>query len=165
MSSKLPQVVGGIPYGPDVRKLEEAFPNPEEDQIIKHAEFEALLKIPKQTQRYYGVINTWRRRLRNDRNIDSEWVQGIGVKILNPADRLKVSEANVKQGIRHTGRAFRRLAITPRDRLDTVGQARYDHAIAVASKLTQAGRDAKRELAIDLAPVKSLPKVKLVSNG
>jgi hypothetical protein len=162
---KPPQLVNGIPYGPDVRKLEEAFPSPDEDQIIRHGELEALLKIPSKTSRYYGVVNGWRKKLRNDRNIDSEWIHGIGLKILNPADRLIESERNVKQGIRHTGRAFRRLAIVPRDRLDAIGQARYDHAIGVAAKLTQAGRDAKRELAIDLAPVKSLPKPKLVSNG
>lgn len=161
---KPPQLVNGVPYGPDIRKLEEAYPSPEEDQVLQHATLEALLKIPQKSQRYYGVINGWRKRLRNDRNIDSEWVHGVGLKILNPADRLKESERNVKQGIRHTGRAFRRLAIVPRERLDAVGQARYDHALQVASKLTQAGRDAGRQLAIDLAPIKSLPKPKLVVN-
>src|SRR5687767_9504483 len=97
---KLPQVVNGIPYGPDIRKLEEAYPNPEEDQVLTHKELEALLRIEQKSQRYYGVINSWRRRLRNERNVDSEWVHGVGVKILNPADRLKVSEGNIKQGIR-----------------------------------------------------------------
>lgn len=160
---KPPQLVNGIPYGPDIRKLEEAYPSPEEDQVYTHTDLENLLKITQKTPRYYGVVNSWRRRLRTDRNIDSEWIHGVGLKILNPADRLKESERNVKQGIRHTGRAFRRLAIVPRERLDTMGQARYDHALAVASKLTQAGRDAGRELAIDLAPVKSLPKPKLVA--
>lgn len=162
--SKSPVVVNGIPYGPDVRKLEEAFPNPEEDQVIKSEDFEKIILVEQKTQRFYGVINTWRRRLRTDRNIDSEWVHGVGVKILNPADRLKVSEVNIKQGIRRTGRAFRRLAITPRERLDAVGQQRYDHQLAVGAKLIQAGRDAKKELAIDLAPVKSLPKPRLVVN-
>lgn len=164
MTAKLPQVVNGIPYGPDVRKLEESYPSPEEDAILRHNELETLLKIEQKTQRYYGVINTWRRNLRRERNIDSEWVHGVGLKILNPADRLKESERNIKQGIRHTGRAFKRLAITPRERLDSIGQARYDHALQVASKLTTAGREAGRELAIDLAPVKSLPKPKLVVN-
>jgi len=158
------QLVSGIPYGPDIRKLEDAYPSPEEDQVLSHKDLEALLKLEQKTQRYYGVINAWRKRLRNDRNIDSEWIHGVGLKILNPADRLKHSEQNIKQGIRHTGRAFRRLAITPRERLDAVGQARYDHAVQVAGKLAAAGRDAKRELAIDLAPVKSLPKPKLVVN-
>lgn len=162
--TKLPQVVNGIPYGPDIRKLEESYPSPEEDQVFPHDELETLLKIPQKTQRYYGVINTWRRRLRTERNIDSEWIHGIGLKILNPADRLKESERNVKQGIRHTGRGFRRLAIVPRDRLDAIGQARYDHALQVASKLITAGREARKELAVDLAPVKSLPKPKLVVN-
>lgn len=158
------QLVNGIPYGPDVRKLEEAYPSPEEDQVLHHSTLEALLKIQQKTQRYYGVINTWRKRLRTERNIDTEWIHGVGLKILNPADRLKESERNVKQGIRHTGRAFRRMAIVPRERLDAIGQARYDHALLVASKLTQAGRDAGKELAVDLAPVKSLPKPKLVVN-
>lgn len=162
--SKLPQVVSGIPYGPDIRKLEETYPNPEEDQVIKHEDFETIIRTPQKTARYYGVINAWRRRLRADRNIDSEWIQGVGVRILNPADRLKVSEFNIKQGIRHTGRAFRRLAVTPRERLDAVGQQRYDHQLTVGAKLIQAGREAKKELAIDLAPVKSLPKPKLVVN-
>lgn len=164
MDSKLPTVVNGLPYGPDVRKLDEAFPSPDEDQIIRSAEFEKIINTPAKTGRFYAVINTWRRRLRTERNIDSEWLQGVGVKILSPADRLKVSESDVKRGIRKTGRAFKRLAVTPRDRLDAVGQQRYDHALQVASKLTAAGRDAKRELAIDLAPVKSLPKPKLVVN-
>lgn len=158
------QLVNGIPYGPDIHKLEEQWPSPEEDQVIAHKEFEALLKIESKTSRYYGVVNAWRRRLRNDRNIDSEWIHGVGLKFLNPADRLIESERNIKQGIRHTGRAFKRLAVVPRERLDSVGQARYDHAIGVAAKLQQAGRDAKKELAIDLAPVKSLPKPKLVVN-
>jgi hypothetical protein len=162
--TKPAQLVSGIPYGPDVRKLEEAFPNPEEDQLIKSEEFEKIIRVEQKTSRFYGVINAWRRRLRADRNIDSEWIHGIGVKILNPADRLKVSEVNIKQGIRKTGRAFRRLAITPRERLDTVGQQRYDHQLQVGARLTQAGRDAQKELAIDLAPVRSLPKPKLVVN-
>lgn len=162
--SKLPVVVAGIPYGPDIRKLEEAYPSPQEDQIIKSEDFEKIIRCEQKTPRFYGVINSWRRRLRNERNIDSEWVQGVGVKILNPADRLKVSETNIKHGIRKTSRAYRRLAITPRDRLDEVGQQRYDHQMTVAAKLIAAGRDAKRELAIDLAPVKSLPKPKLVVN-
>lgn len=162
--AKLAQVVSGIPYGPDVRKLEEAFPNPEEDQVISSDQFESIIRVEQKTARFYGVINTWRRRLRTDRNIDSEWIQGVGVKILNPADRLKVSEGNIKQGIRKTGRAFRRLAITPRERLDAIGQQRYDHQLQIGAKLTAAGREAKRELAVDLAPVKSLPKPKLVVN-
>ncbi len=157
-------IVSGIPYGPDVRKLEEAYPNPQEDQVLTSDELEKVIRTPQKTGRYYSVINTWRKRLRTERNIDSEWIQGVGVKILSPADRLKVSESNVKQGIRKTGRAFRRLAIVPRDRLDSIGQQRYDHALQVASKLTIAGREAKKELAIDLAPVKSLPKPKLVVN-
>lgn len=162
--SKLPVVVAGIPYGPDIRKLEEAFPNPQEDQVIKSEEFEKIIRVEQKTSRFYGVINAWRRRLRNERNIDSEWVPSVGVKILNPADRLKVSETNIKHGIRKTNRAYRRLAITPRERLDEVGQQRYDHQMQVAAKLVSAGREAKKELAIDLAPVKSLPKPKLVVN-
>ena len=54
---------GGLPYAPDAAKLEKAFPNPEEGQLFKHEEFEKLLIEKRGTQRYYGVINSWRKGL------------------------------------------------------------------------------------------------------
>jgi hypothetical protein len=153
---------GGLPYGPQVKKLEEAYPRPEEDSVISHEDFVALVSETKGTQRYYGVINSWRKKLFNELGIDTAWLPGDGIKILPPADRLKVSEGDFKTGLRKAKRAVRRLAATPRERLDDIGRKRYDHTAIVMAKVSSVADEARKQLAIDLAPVKSLPRPQLV---
>lgn len=157
--------ISGMPYGPDVIKLDEAFARPEEGQKILSRQFENILGIPQKTQRFYGVINSWRRKLLNDRNIDTQWIQGEGLKILAPSDRLPVTERDMRIANRRTKRAIRRHVIIPRDRLDEIGKQRYDHNSGVYAKLKAAVDDARKELPIDLAPVKSLPKPRLVKTS
>lgn len=153
--------LAGIPYGPQVEKIKRQYPKPEEGLILSHDDLETLINEKKGTKRYYGIINSWRKYLLNDLGIDTNWIQGKGLKVINPAERLKVGEDNFRQGLRKTRRAFKRTAIVPRDRLDEIGKQRYDHQIKIMAKIATAAIDAKKELAIELAPVRSLPKASL----
>jgi hypothetical protein len=153
---------GGLPYGPQVRKLEELYPKPEEDLMLIHEQIEKIIGEPKGTQRYYGIVDSWRKKLFNELGIDSAWLPGQGLKILQPSERLHASESDFKFGLRKTKRAVKRLAATPRDRLDAIGQQRYDHAAIVMAKIKGEADMAQKQLAIDLAPVKSLPRPTLV---
>jgi hypothetical protein len=148
-----------------VKKLEEAFPKPDEDLLITHEELQALIGEEKGSQRYYGVINSWRKKLFNELGIDTAWDPGEGVKILAPADRLHASEHGFKQHLRATKRDSRRLAATPRERLNDVGQQRYDHVSIVMAKIKGAIDTTQKQLAVELAPVKSLPKPKIVKTA
>jgi len=155
----------GVPYGPQVRRLEEAYPKPDENLMLTHEELEKLTGEQRGTPRYYRVVNSWRKKLFNELGIDSSWIWGEGIKILEPADRLHASETDFKTGLRKAKRAIRRLAATPRDRLDAIGQQRYDHVSIVMAKMRAEADQAQRQLAVDLAPVKSLPKPRLVMNA
>lgn len=149
---------GGVPYGPQVRDLEAAFPRPEEDSLILHERLEEIIREAPGTQRYYGVVNSWRSKLFNELGIDTDWIQGEGLKILTPADRLSTGERNFKSKWRGVKRAIRRTAATPRERLNEIGQQRYDHNLMAMAKLKAAGDLTQKQIAIDLAPVKSLPR-------
>lgn len=155
---------GGLPYEPDVRKLEEKYPNPEEDQVITHEDFEKLLSLTRGPGRYYGVIKSWQKRLFNLRNIDSQWIQGKGVKILGPADRLEVGESGIRRKLKQVKREVRRTGATPRERLNEMGQRHYDHTMMNAAKMLPALEEMRKQLSIDLAPVKSLPKPQFVKS-
>lgn len=156
---------GGLPYGPQVRKLEDNYPVPEENRIISHNELSEIIGENHGTKRYYGVINSWRKTLLNELGIDTAWLPSEGLKILDPSDRLHHSEADFKSSLRKAKRSVRRLAATPRDRLDDIGKRRYDHAAIVMAKIKLEAEHAQKQLAIDLAPVKSLPKPKLVKEA
>jgi hypothetical protein len=49
-----------------------------------------------------------------------------------------------------------------RDRLDSIGQRRLDHQMHVASVMRSALDNARKDMAVSLAPVQSLPQRKLI---
>lgn len=154
---------GGIPYVVDVNRLKESFPVPNliEGLVIKHGELEQIVQAKAKSQRYYGVVNSWIAQMKNANGIVIEWVPATGIKVLNPAEILSSAETRLRQKIGQTGRAVKRFAWVPRERLDQVGQQRLDHQVRVAGAIKDALASARKELAIDLAPVKSLPKPKV----
>jgi hypothetical protein len=153
----------GIPYSPDVKMLEDTYPQLEEGSMIVHSDFEEILKMKAGSQRYYGVINSWRKYLRRTRDIDTEWDRGVGLKILTPGERMGCGENDLARSIRASGRAIKRTLGTDRDRLDETGKRRYDHIASKVKPFLEFANRTRREISIDIAPVKSLPKPKIMA--
>lgn len=153
---------GGLPYGPQVKRLEDKYPAPDEEATILHEELETIIGETRGTQRYYGIVNSWRKKLFNELGIDSAWVPGDGVKILTPDEHLHHGEKDTSSGRRKTKRGMKRTAATPRDRLNEIGKQRYDNDMIANAKLAAAMQEHNKLTAIELAPVKSLPRPKLV---
>jgi len=151
---------GGVPYAVDVKRLREAWPidRLEEGVLVPHEELEAVLNLERGTQRYYGVINSWMGKIRTETGIYMVWTPGDGVRVLAPAGILSHAETRTRQKIKQTGRAIRTFAWVQRDRLDEVGQARLDHQQRVAAALKMAIDATRQQLAVELAPARSLPK-------
>lgn len=154
---------GGIPYGPDVQRLSEAFAVPSlvEGLMITHEELEKILELKRGNSRYYAVINSWISKQKNENSIIIVWESRVGLKVLDPASILNHAEVRTRQKAGQLNRAVKLFGWVRRDRLDDTGQKRYDHQVRVAAVLAQAVTSAKKELAIELAPIKSLPKPKV----
>jgi hypothetical protein len=155
---------GGLPYGFDVQRLNDAFPTVSEGLIIKHETLEPLVRAPMKTGRYYAVINSWIKQQRERAGIIIQWVSGIGVKVLDPGEILTASKTGTKQKLRQTQRKMKLLGYSDRDRLNQAGQLDWDHTQHVYVVLRDAVNAAKKTLPIDVPPIKSLPKPKLVPN-
>jgi hypothetical protein len=155
---------GGIPYAIDVGRLKEAFSVSSliEGRIISHDELENIVKVGRGTQRYYSVINSWIAGLRNTTGLFLAWEVTIGVKVLNPAEVLSHAETRTRQKIGQTGKALKTYQWVDRDRLDSIGQRRLDHQMHVASVMRSALDNARKDMAVSLAPVQSLPQRKLI---
>ena len=157
----------GIPYALDVKRLKEAFPIPSlnEGREIKHAELEAVIELPKGTGRYYGIIDSWRHQMKNVNGIFIIWEPGKGVKVLAPAEILDHAETKTRQKIGQTVRATAIFPWVDRNRLNPMGQKRFDHDMRVALALKDALHAGKKQMATDLAPIQSLPKPKLIQQA
>ena len=158
---------GGVPYALDVNRLNEAFPvsTLAEGTVIEHAQLEAVLNERRGSQRYYGVVNAWIGKQKHVNGIILTWEPSTGLKVLNPADVLQYAESRTRQKIKQTGKAIRLFAWVDRTRLDETGQKRLDHQMRVANAIKTSIDSARKELAVDLAPIKSLPKLKLVKEA
>jgi len=151
---------GGVPYAVDVRRLTEAFPGPSltEGRTITHAQLEEIVSASRASQRYYGVIHSWMARMKNANGIFIIWQRSVGLKVLSPAEILGFAGTKTRQKIGQLGKAVRIYGHVDRKRLDTTGQQRFDHETHVLSVLEDAARAAKKEMPINLAPIRSLPK-------
>lgn len=155
---------GGIPYAVDVKRLNDTFPVPSltEGRIINHSQLEAIVTAPKGSQRYYGVINSWISQMKTANGIYMVWRSAVGIEILDPANLLTHAETKTRQKIRQTGKAASIYGWVDRTRLDSLGQQRFDHDRRVLAALGDAMQSAKKDLAVALAPIQSLPKPKLI---
>ena len=80
---------GGLPYDPQIRAFEEAFPNPQEGQIFDRERLSKLVQAPIASGRYYGIIRSWCKKEFRMRGIVMEWVPE-GLKVLNPAEHFRI---------------------------------------------------------------------------
>ncbi|HZF24050.1 MAG TPA: hypothetical protein VE030_11370 [Burkholderiales bacterium] len=147
-----------------MNRLKDAFPVPmlAEGRVIEHADLEEIVKAKRGGQRYYGVINSWINSMKNTNGIFMTWETSVGVKVLGPAEILAHAEIRTRQKIKQTGNAVKTFVWVDRTRLDSTGQQRLDHQERVANAIRDALNTARKDLAIDLAPVKSLPKPKMI---
>src|SRR5262245_45786503 len=107
----------GIPYAPDIKRLDEAFPMPEEGDTLSYEQLAFVLKLEKESTRFRSILTSWRRGLLRSRNIDTEAVARVGIKVLAPDERSKVREKDITNKARLLGRQRYKYALIPRERL------------------------------------------------
>ena len=110
-SQKHEPFFGGLPTGPDVRKLQEHFPDLESRLgiTIPHEEIEKVLGLKRHETRYKVVVMAWRKRLAQDSNGrvqirgDLREVVGIGFRVLNDSEMVQF-HSDLKRGMTRKGR-------------------------------------------------------------
>lgn len=160
MSEKSQLFLGSVPYGPDIKRLEAAFPvsSLTEGRVVSHEELSGALGLEPMTSRYYGVIKAWQGKMHREFGINLFWQPKEGIRVLNPSEMLGHSETWTRRKIKQTVRAVQLFTRVDRARLNDAGQARLDHQARIAGAMRDALQSAKKELAIEISPVQSLPK-------
>jgi hypothetical protein len=156
-----------MPYGPDLRRLNEAIPLAElsEGKTFTHEQLEGIVNEKRGTGRYYAVLNSWMKQQKKSNGVLMRWQPSVGIVVQDPADKLKSVESRMHQKLKQTGRAAGEIIFVDRSRLDETGQRRLDHETRRAHAIKDWADGERKQLAIELAPVKSLPKPKLVKEA
>lgn len=151
---------GGVPYGPDVKRLTEAFPHQTltDDRVITHGDLEKVLGLDRGTSRYYGVVDAWKRGQKRFHQIYMAWEPKVGMRVLPPLGVWRHNSKRRDRGLRTTIRGISDYNYVQSYRLDQEQQVRFAHEYKVNSLLYGDIKRAKNELALPPQTIASLPR-------
>jgi len=150
---------GGMPTGPDVRKLTKAVGCPAEGSLITHEQLEQILEETRTSGRYRVVVTAWRKKLLADHNVDTEAEHGQGLRVLRAEERISKGIQGVQAGVRKQLRSIKRADRVQTDNDDLLKKQtilrRYGAALAqeAGGMLRQIQPPKPAEQQIRLAPV------------
>jgi hypothetical protein len=104
----------GVPFGPDVDALMKAFPDLKPGDKITHETIEKVIREKWRSNRYRGVVESWRKRLGSQQNLELLTLNSVGFRVMSVTERI----ADKKGGLNKIGRATVRLH-TRNGRIDT----------------------------------------------
>lgn len=100
--------LGGLPTGPDIAKLVDAYGIPAVGDRIEWKQIEGVLGLKRTEHRFKTIVGQWRRKLYRDHNVvlaPGDDMRGIGLEALNPEKRINLAAAGFKAGARKINRA------------------------------------------------------------
>lgn len=148
---------GGVPTGPDVEKLNEAFgvPGP---GVIPYADVETVLGFTRGESRWDSVTDAWRKALRDKHNLEVRAVLNVGFKVLTEVERIEDARGALRQTTRRAREANRRAVSIDSSQLCDVDRTKRDHLCRATAFVASAAVAQSRQIATLLSPPPQLPR-------
>jgi len=143
----------GLPTKPEVDKLEKQFRNLKPGDKILYEQIEHVLGVEKSTYRFKTVVNAWRKRLRNEYNVELAAVMNEGYQVMNGSERVEFATKTTKYGVRRVRRAGDVVMRTSRDDLTPEQQIVADHMVKVSAAICGHYAMQRKELTYELKDV------------
>lgn len=142
---------GGLPTGPEVRKLETAFPDVKElrGQIIPHGRIEEILGHKRGESRYKTVFDAWRRKVEHETGIviTGRGTNGEGFRVLADGEQVSFSVGQRRAASRRIRRAWTTISAVDVEKLNPQERAVREHEILAAGRIHAAMMEARKPTA------------------
>lgn len=150
---------GGLPTGPDVRRLMEAIPVAllVPGFVIAYEAVGKVIGEAWPSNRFKTVLGPYLRALARDHNIDTEPVPNEGRRVLAPSEKVGVVGARVRKSARAIGKTMRFDARIEIEKLPTEEHARAEHQRTLLRRMAADAAQTTRELA-GPKPAAQLPR-------
>lgn len=135
----------GIPTAPDVKTLDDVYPDLPEGMIITWEDISTATGIERGSHRFKTVVGAWRNKLERQKNIILGAVPGVGLKVLNRVERCELGGAKLKHGLRSSKRGGSIVLKTDKTGLPPEVIRAADHVVKLSAMVTTlAATEAKR---------------------
>lgn len=96
-----PEFIVNVPIRVDVAKLDEAFSQLSEEQVVTHEEMESVLDMTRNTHRYRMVVRTWiDQLLYSGQNLLLISIRNVGYSVATAQQRMDFCKRHYKKGCR-----------------------------------------------------------------
>lgn len=146
--------VGGVPYAPDVRKLDAHYGRPQIGDRYPYTDVEAILDLPRKSCRFLGITRAWRKNGYKLYNLVINCEPNQGFVVLDDSERLGHGVSVFKQGMRKLHNTHDITRGCDDTKLDEQERGRKDHLVRVSRQMIIMERAEARKLpAPTVAPI------------
>lgn len=138
--------LGGVTTDPEVKRLNDAYPEMEYDDIIRHDEIETIIENDRRSNRYQAIVTRWRKLLERDKNLLLVAVIGVGFIVADPSKRIIFGSGKHASGIKAIKRAGAVVVKTEREGLSDEEKRLADHLVKNSAAIVTMEQVAKKEL-------------------
>lgn len=129
---------------------------PKSGDVYMHADIAATAGSKVDSNEYRAVIESWKRRLMRDKNIDIASVRSVGYRVLDENERVGHGIQDYGLSVRRMGKAVTRIERADTKLLDDNHRRQQDHAKRLRD-IVNASKAEKKTIAIS-GNVVSLPR-------
>ena len=148
----------GDPIKPALDRLMDQI-KPQEGEVYQHPDIAHVAGCEYPSARYNGIVQSWKKRLLRELNVDIEAVVCIGYRVLTDNERVGVGIHDFSRSVRHMGKSAERIARADAKKLDDNHRKQQDHAVRLTQELVNSGRKASRQIGV-AGRIVSLPRPK-----
>lgn len=153
---------GGLPTGPELRKLHEAFPDLASlrGTMITHEQLEPIVGAIRKSNRYRTILSRWRKQIEKATGIVIDGTgeaQGVGFMVLADSDQVHFGVNKRKQAQRKIRRWHSSVANVNEEKLTSEERRIREHEMFAAGKIHAALMETRRPIP-RIAPPEVQPK-------
>lgn len=143
---------GGLPTGPEVKKLRAAFPKIEElrGSMIEHGQLEEILGYSRGCNRYRTVVMAWRKAVERETGVVISGIQarGEGFMVLPDGEQVSFGVRERKAAGRKIRRAFSVIQSTDAAKLSDQEKAVRRHELLFVGKMHAMLAEARKPITL-----------------
>jgi len=118
---------GGVPTEPDVKTLMDQYGEIGEGVTIPWEEISLAINVPCKSSRYRTVVNAWRKRMEKEKGMLLIAINGVGLEVASPSQRVTKAHGYYKQSLRRVKRSTDIADGTDRVRLTDIERRACDY--------------------------------------
>lgn len=130
--------------------------SPQPGDVYLHQDIAQMSDCQRDTPRYRAVVQSWRKRLIREWNVDIDVVFGHGYRVLNENERVDVGIKDFGHARKRMGKSVNRIERADVAQLDERHLKQHDHAKRLR-ELVDSTRTAEKQIAI-INKVAALPR-------